>query len=370
MFAPSSFRLLTSVIAAALLTGCPGKPDSAPLGKPAAVPAVPVNTALAVRKDMPLDLRTFGNVEPIASVAIKAQVGGELIKVSFEEGQNVKKGELLFTIQPRLYDTQLAQAEANLARDRAQAANSRRELVRQQQLDARGSGVQEALDKARTQVETADAIVKADEALVLIAQTQVAYTTVESPIDGRTGAIRIREGNLVKAGDDLALTTVVQLAPIYVTFALPEQHLADIRRCMAARALPVIARDPKDGHTLGEGALAFIANSVDMATGTITLKAAFPNADQALWPGSFVDVVLRLDTERGALVVPSPAVTTGQRGSQIFVVKEDATVEARTATVLRTVGQESILGTGVEAGEKVITNGQSRLAPGAMVIEK
>lgn len=367
---PAPFRLLASLCAVIFLAGCPGNKDAPSQGKPPGMPPVPVNTAVVVRKDMPLDLRTFGNIEPIASVAIKAQVGGELIKVSFKEGDDVKKGELLFTIQPRLYETQLAQAEANLARDRAQAANARRELARQEQLDAKGSGVQEALDKARTQVETADAIVKADEALVLIAQTQVGYTTIESPLDGRTGAIRLREGNLVKVGDDLPLTTVVQLSPIYVTFALPEQHLADIRRGMEARTLPVIARDPKDGHTLGEGTLVFIANTVDAATGTITLKASFPNKDTTLWPGAFVDVVLRLDTQRDAIVVPSPAVTSGQRGTQIFVVKADSTVETRTVTVIRTVGQESILGGGVEAGEKLIINGQSRVVPGAKVIEK
>jgi multidrug efflux system membrane fusion protein len=363
-------RFLTSVWAVVLLVGCPGNKDATTQGKPPGMPPVPVNTALVVRKDMPLDLRTFGNIEPIASVAIKAQVGGELIKVSFKEGDDVKKGELLFTIQPRLFETQLAQAEANLARDRAQAANARRELARQEQLDAKGSGVQEALDKARTQVETADAVVKADEALVLIAQTQVGYTTIESPLDGRTGAIRLREGNLIKVGDDLPLTTVVQLSPIYVSFALPEQHLADIRRGMEARTLPVIARDPKDGHTLGEGALAFIANTVDAATGTVTLKASFPNVGTTLWPGAFVDVVLRLDTQRDAIVVPSPAVTSGQRGTQIFVVKADSTVETRNVTVVRTVGQESILSGSVEAGEKIIINGQSRVVPGAKVIEK
>ncbi len=367
---PTLHRLLASAFAVTLLAGCPGNTDTSAQGKPQGMPPVPVNTAIVVRKDMPLDLRTFGNIEPIASVAIKAQVGGELIKVSFKEGDDVKKGDLLFTIQPKLYETQLAQAEANLARDRAQAANARRELARQEQLDAKGGGVQESLDKARTQVETADSIVKADDALVLIAQTQVGYTTIKSPLDGRTGAIRLREGNLVKAGDDLPLTTVVQLAPIYVTFALPEQHLADIRRGMSARTLPSIARDPKDGHTLGEGALVFIANTVDPATGTVTLKASFPNMDTALWPGAFVDVVLRLDTQRDAIVVPSPAVTNGQRGTQIFVVTADSTVETRSVTVVRTVGQESILGSGVEAGEKVITNGQSRVVPGAKVIEK
>jgi multidrug efflux system membrane fusion protein len=369
-FLPVPFRIFASVVTVILFAGCPGNKDAGTKAKPQGMPPVPVNTALVVRKDMPLDLHTFGNVEPIASIAMKAQVGGELVKVSFKEGDDVKKGAPLFTIQPKLYETQLAQAEANLARDRAQAANSRRELARQVQLDAKGGGVQEALDKARTQVETADAIVKADEALVLMAQTQVSFTTLKAPLDGRTGAIRLREGSIVKAGDELPLTTVVQLSPIYVTFALPEQHLADIRRGMTARTLPVTAHDPKDGHTLGEGSLVFIANTVDAATGTIMLKASFPNKDVALWPGTFVDVMLRLDTQRDALVVPSPAVTNGQRGTQAFVVKADSTVEARIVTVLRTIGQESILGKGVEAGEKVITNGQSRLLPGSKVIEK
>ena len=211
---------------------------------------------------------------------------------------------------------------------------------------------------------------KADEALVLIAQTQVGYTTVESPIDGRAGVIRLREGNLIKAADDVPLTTVVQLAPIYVTFALPEQYLAEIRRGVKERTLTVLASDPKDAHKLGEGTVTFIANSVDAVTGTITLKATFPNADQALWPGSFVDVVLRLDTHRGVLVVPSPAVTRGQQGSQVFVVKSDQTVEPRIVTVIRTAGQESILAGGIEPGEKVITIGQSRLLPGSKVTEK
>ncbi len=334
------------------------------------MPPVPVQTSLAVQKDLPVDLRAIGNVEPIASIAIKAQVGGELIGVSFDEGQDVKKGDLLFTIQPRLYATQLAQAQANLARDRAQAANARRDMARQEELDRKGAGTKEELERSRAQAEATEATVKADEALVLIAETQLGYTTVESPIDGRTGAIRVRPGNLIKAGDEEPLTTVLQLAPIYTAFAVPEQHLADIRRAMAARKLAVTARDSRTGATLGEGTLTFIANSVDATTGNIMLKATFPNTEHALWPGAFVDVVLHLDTERGVTVVPTPAVSNGQRGAMLYVVKEDATAELRTIKTGRTVGQSTVVLEGVSVGEKIIVNGQSHLLPGAKVIEK
>lgn len=366
-------RLSRIVIAGALafvVAGCNGKDDSAGKDRSRGMPPVPVQTAVAVKKDIPVDLRAIGNVEPIASIAIKAQVGGELIGVSFEEGQDVRKGDLLFTIQPRLYATQLAQAQANLARDRAQAANAKREQARQEELDRKGAGVKEELDRARAAAEAAEATVKADEALVLIAETQVGYTTIESPIDGRTGAIRVRPGNLIKSGDDQPLTTVLQLAPIYVSFAVPEQHLADIRHAMGARKIAVTARDPRGGQTLADGTLTFIANTVDPATGTVTLKAHFPNADHALWPGAFVDVLLHLDVERGVTVVPSSAISSGQLGTILYVVKADATAELRTVKTGRSVAQETVVTDGVTAGEKVIVNGQSRLLPGGRVIEK
>jgi len=370
----NAFRILAITGAAVLLTACPGKKDAPGAGPPGGMPPVPVNIAAAVRKDMPLEVRTFGNVEPIASVAIKAQVGGELIDVSFKEGQDVKKKDLLFTIQPRLYATQLAQANANLDRDRALAENAKLNLKRHETLDAKGSGVKEELEKARTLVESTAATVRADEALVLIAETQHGYTTIEAPMDGRAGSIRLRPGNLIKAGDDLPLTTIVQLAPIYVTFALPEEHLTTIRKSMEpgskADKLTVTVRDPNDGRSLGEGTVTFIANTVDAATGTITLKATFGNADHALWPGAFVDVSLRLSTDRDAIVVPSSAVTLSQRGPQIFVVKDDGTAEVRPVTVIRAAGQESIIQKGVAPGDKVITNGQSRLFPGSKVIAK
>jgi multidrug efflux system membrane fusion protein len=336
------------------------------------MPPVPVNIAAAMKKDIPLEVRTFGNVEAIASVAIKAQVGGELIGVSFEEGQDVKKGDLLFTIQPKLFATQLAQANANLERDRAQAASAQLNLKRQEDLDKKKSGVKEELERARALAASSAATVTADEALSLIAETQLGYTTIEAPMDGRTGSIRLRPGNLIKAGDDLPLTTLVQISPIYVNFALPEKHLAAIRKGLEGGAdapkLTVIARDSEDGHTLGEGGVTFISNTVDTSTGTIMLKATFPNADRALWPGAFLDVVLRLSMTPGATVIPSSAVTISQRGSQVFVVKDDNTVEARPVTVTRTAGQESIIEKGVTPGEKVVTNGQSRLFPGAKVV--
>ena len=366
-------RLLLIPCAALLLTGCPGenKPAAAS-GKSGGVPPVPVNVVVAVKKDVPMDVRTFGNVEPIASVAIKAQVGGDLIGVHFKEGDEVEAKQLLFTIQPRLYETQRAQALANLERDRALAANAILALKRQEALDAKGSGIKEELERARTLVESTAATVRADEALLLIAETQVGYTTIEAPMAGRTGSIRLREGNLIRVGDELPLTTLVQMAPIYVAFALPEQHLDAIRLGMAApeNKLTVIARDSKDGHTLGEGRVTFIANTVDTATGTITLKATFDNKDRALWPGAFVDVSLRLSTDAGVVVVPSSAVTVSQRGPQVFVVMEDSTAETRSVTVLRTAGQESILKEGLAAGETVISNGQSRVLPGAKVIPK
>ncbi len=362
-------RILAAGAAAILLAACPGKQDDAK-AKPAGPPPVAAQTALAVRKDIPVDLRAIGNVEPIASVAIKAQVAGELIDVSFTEGQDVKKGQLLFTIQPKLYATQLAQAKANLARDSATAVGAVREKERQEELDAKGAGIKGDLDKARAQAAAAEATVKADEALVLIADTQLGYTTIESPIDGRTGAIKVRPGNLIKAAADDALTTVVQLAPIYVAFSVPEQYLASIRKGMAERKIEVTAHDPRNGKKLGDGKLTFIENTVDATTGTILLKATFDNDDRALWPGTFVDVVLHLDTDKGVVVVPAAAVTIGQRGTQIYVVKPDNSADLRTVKTGRTVNQETVILEGVDEKEKVVTLGQAQMLPGSKVVEK
>ena len=368
-FSNSLRNAFSAVIALAIVAGCSKKPGvGAPPGKGGG--PVPVNVGEAVKKDMPVDLRAIGNVESMATVEVKAQVGGELIEVNFKEGQEVKRGDLLFTIQPMLYATQLAQAEANLARDRAQAENAKRDMERTAQLGTKGAISKEQLDQMRSTAEAAAATVKADEALVKIAGVRLGYTTIESPIDGRTGALAVQAGNLIKDNADNAMTTIKQMAPIYVTFAVPEQHLADIRRGLAERKLPVAALDPKTGKPLGTGEVTFIANAVDMTTDTITLKATFANDDRALWPGAFVDAVIRLGTESGVTVAPASAITIGQKGPQVFVVKEDGSAELRAVTVGRTVGQESIIEKGVEPGEKVVTNGQLRLVPGTKVIAK
>ncbi len=352
-----------------LAAGCHKAPDAGGAPGKRGGP-VPVNIGEAVKKDMPVELRAIGNVESVATVEVKAQVGGELIEVNFKEGQDVKKGDLLFTIQPKLYATQLAQAEANLARDRAAAENAQRDAERNAELSTKGAISKEVLDQMRSTATAAAAAVKADEALVEIARVRLGYTTIEAPINGRTGALAVHAGNLIKDNADTAMTTIRQLAPIYVTFAVPEQHLADIRRGLAERRLPVHAIAPKDDRPLADGEVTFVDNTVDPSTGTVTLKATFQNDDRALWPGAFVDVLVRLDTEPGATVVPASAVTIGQAGPQVFVVKEDGSADLRTVAVGRTVGQESIIKRGVEPGEKVVTNGQLRLVPGAKVLAK
>jgi membrane fusion protein, multidrug efflux system len=365
MFPIAPRVLLTAGVACLLATGCSRK---GPVANPRGTGGpVPVEIGEAMRKDVPVELRAIGNVESMATVEVKAQVGGELIEVNFREGQDVKKGDLLFTIQPRLYQVQLVQAQANLARDRAAAEGARRDADRNSELGNKGAISKEQLDQMRTALEAADAAVKADEAMVEIATVRLGYTTIESPIDGRTGALNVQVGNLIKDNADNPMTTIKQLAPIYVTFAMPEQHLADIRHGLDARKLAVSALDPGSANSLGEGVLTFIANSVDTTTGTITLKATFPNEDRALWPGAFVDVLLHLDTERGATVVPASAVTVGQRGEQVFVVKDDGSVDLRPVAIGRTVEGETVIKTGVQPGEKVVTNGQLRLVPGAKV---
>ncbi len=365
---PVPHTLVRFFSAIALLAGvqaCSKKETAAPprgAGGP-----VPVEVAKVEKKDLPLDLRAIGNVEPIATVAIKAQVGGELLAVNFQEGQDVKKGDLLFTIQPKLYATQLAQVEANLARDRAQAANAEREAARSVDLSAKGAVSKEELEQTRSNSDAFAATVRADEASLEIARVQLGYATVKSPIDGRTGALNVQAGNLIKAGADDAMVTINQLAPIYVAFSVPENHLAAIRKGMTKGKMGVAALNPKSHDALAEGELTFISNAVDSTTGTILLKATFSNDDRALWPGAFVDVVLHLSADEGVTVVPTSSITIGQQGPQVFVVKPDGTAELRAIKTGRTVAREVIVNEGLQPDETVVVNGQSRLTPGAKV---
>jgi multidrug efflux system membrane fusion protein len=327
---------------------------------------VPVVAENADRKNVPLQVKAIGNVEAYNTVTIKSQVNGEISEVYFREGQDVKKGKMLFRIDPRPFESVLRQAESTLARDRAQARNAEEESKRYATLAGKGFVSVQEYDRARTNADALDAVVKADEAAVENARLQLEYTAIMSPIDGRTGAIAIQKGNVVKA-NDLPLVTINQITPVYVTFSVPEQDLANIKRFQASGDLHVEARVSDNGSRTVAGKLTFIDNKVNTQTGTILLKATFPNRDHALWPGQFVDVLLTLTTERNRTVVPTPAVQTGQEGQFVYVVKDDKSVEMRPVTVARTVDRWAVIEKGVQPGEMVVTDGQLRLVPGARV---
>lgn len=375
--------LLWGLLAAlSFLTAC--SPDAS--GKPVVQdpgrrPAVPVTVTTVGQKTVPLQLHAIGYVQTYATVAIKAQVGGELQRVHFKEGQEVQKGDRLFTIDPRPFEAELKQAEANLAKDQAQLANARQEVRRYAELVKKEYVARQQYDQVRTTATALAAVVHADQAAVDNAKLQLSYCFIRSPIDGRTGNLLVHQGNIVKANDttplgpgpsgsatvSVPLVTINQLSPIYVAFAVPEQHLPEIRKYMAAGKLQVEAVIPHDEEHPVRGELTFIDNAVDPTTGTIQLKATFPNHDKALWPEQFVNVVLTLAVQANAVVVPSQAVQTGQTGPYVFIVQPDLTVEARPLVVDRDVGADTVVKEGLQPGEQVVTDGQLRLSPGAKV---
>jgi multidrug efflux system membrane fusion protein len=327
--------------------------------------SVPVAVGQVTQKDMPVQLTAVGTVEAQSTVTIKPQVGGVITQVTFREGQFVKKGDLLFTIDARPYQADLAQAEANLAKDIAQAKTARELAARYDNLVKKDYVTKEQYDQVRTSAEALEASVEADRAAVDNAKLQLNYCTIRSPITGRTGQILVHAGNVVKA-NETDVVQIHQVDPIYVRFAVPEEHLANINRYQASGKLKVDATD-KSGVDKASGHLAFIDNQVDVNTGTITLKAEFNNEKGILWPGEFVDVTLTLTTRPDVIVVPSAAVESGQQGMFVFVVKRDMTAELRTVEVGDTVDNETIIEKGLEPGETIVTDGQLRLLPGAKV---
>jgi multidrug efflux system membrane fusion protein len=331
------------------------------------MPESPVTAADAVMKDVPLQLAAFGRVEAIQSVSVKALVGGEVTRVDFKEGQDVKKGGRLFTIDPRPFEIALKQAEAMLEKDRALLENAESDVARYGGLVKKDYVTNEQYDALVANRDVLAATVKADEANVGSARLQLAYTVVSSPIDGRTGSLLIDAGNIIKANDVNSAVVIYQMSPIYVTFSVPEQNLPLIRKYMAEAPLRTEVVPPAGPQPPVSGVLTFIDNAIDQSTGTITLKATFENKDEALWPGEFLNVRLQLTTEKGVTVVPSQAVQTGQNGQYVYVVKPDLTVELRTVTVDRTFGQDSVISGGLKPGERVVTDGQLRLSPGAKV---
>jgi len=383
---------------------------------------IPVVVATAVQKNVPVQIRAIGTVQAYSTVSVKSMVGGEIVKVFFSEGQFVKKGDRLFTIDPRPFEAAVKQAEAilikdlaqvkqaednlakdqallnqaraNLGRDLAEAKNAEldaqrykelfeKKVVAEQQydqfrtnaeaLDAAARADRAAIDSAQAAVrasadavENAKALVQADRAALENANIGLGYCFISAPIDGRTGNLLVQAGNIVKANDTPYLVVINQINPIYVSFSVPEENLPEIKKYTALGKLAVEAIIPNDDKTPELGVLSFVDNAVDPATGTIQLKGTFSNKNRRLWPGQFVNAVLTLKTEPNAIVIPTRAVQTGQQGEQVFVVRSDSTVETRPVAVLRSLGQESVV-EGLKPGETVVTDGQLQLVPGARV---
>ena len=335
-------------------------------------PAIPVIVATVSEQTLPLKIQAIGNVEVQTTVSIKSRLDGQIVKVGFADGQDVAKGQMLFEIDARPLQAQLEQARASLARDKAQLDRARQQEERYKDLLQKGFVSQDAYAQFRTNVDTAAATVNASESAVDNMRVQTEYAVIRSPIQGRAGKILIQQGNLVKANDTPSLVIINQLAPIYVSFAVPEQYLGLIRKYMAGGKLVVEALPPNPGEgvagsmTGARGTLAFVDNTVDTTTGTVRLRAVFDNKDKSLWPGQFVTASVTLNETQSAIVVPSQAVQTGPKGQYVYVVK-DGVALMREITVERADGPHTVVSRGLVGGEQVVASGQSRLVPGMKV---
>ena len=326
---------------------------------------------VATVAEAPIQITAIGTVQAIAVVMIKSRIDGEIARVNFEEGQEVNEGDLMFTLDDRAAKAALQQAEATLERDKAQLERYRLEVTRQSGLATRGVATAQKLEDTMTNEAVYEATVRASEAAVETARVNLAYTVIKAPITGRTGSVALKRGNVVKAVDTtpvvMPLVTITQLRPIYVTFTVPERYLADLRAAQAAGRLPVNVAIPDQPRSPITGALTFFDNQVDAATGTITLKATFANDDTRLWPGQFVNVTLTLGVEPNAVVAPNAAIQIGQNGPYVFVIKENSTVELRLVRTSRVVGNQTVIAEGLAAGERLVVDGQLRLANGSRV---
>jgi multidrug efflux system membrane fusion protein len=354
-------NLMAVVIGILMLISCSGNAEGERV-----TPAAPVTVSAAIMKDMPVVLSAIGTVEPYNTVDVRARVPGEITRIDFKEGQDVSQQDLLFTIDPRPYQAALEGALADLARDKARLKSAREDVRRYAELIAKDYVTSQAYDQMKANADALKATVAADEAAVKSARVNLDYCTVRAPITGRTGNLLVKLGNVIKANEQ-PVVTINQIMPIYVSFAVPEEYLADIQHYAGEGTLGVEAafRNQQEHHFKGE--LAFINNRVDGSTGTILLKATFPNPDKALWPGQFVNVSLKLATSLSAVVVPSQAIQRGQQGEYVFVVKPDMTVESRGIQPGQELDGETVIRKGLDAGEQVVTDGQLRLFPGAKV---
>jgi multidrug efflux system membrane fusion protein len=361
------FELFVGLAIGAAAAACSGTAAVQPQQQNASAAAVPITATSAVRKTMPLEADVIGNVEAYATVAVRAQITGELTGVHFKQGEDVAAGQELFSLDRRPYEAALQQATANLERDSAQAANAKAIMQRYEQLMERGVVSREQRDTARASVAALEATLSAHRATIENAKVQLQYATIRAPIAGRTGVLMVNAGNLVRANDQAPLVTINQVSPIYVSFAFPERLLPDLRRYMTRGSLRVEARPAAGDGAPAVGQITFVDNAVDLTTGTIKVKGTFANEDRSLWPGQSVNVVVRLATESEAIVVPTVAVQTGPEGNYVFLVKADQTVEMRPVTVARQAGPETVIKDGLVAGDTVVTDGHLRLVPGSRI---
>lgn len=329
---------------------------------------VPVEAATVVAQTVPFELAAIGSVEPIASVQLKSKVQGEILSVGFADGSMIKTGDVLFRIDPRPFEAALKRAEANLSTARTEASNATEQASRYTTLINRGAASREQFAQYLTTAEAQKAGVDARQADLDEAQLSLDWSQVQAPISGRVGAALLKQGNIVQANTDV-LAVINQIKPIYVSFALPESSLSEVRQRMTGHEIAVTARNAASGELLGTGTLTFLDNSVDRASAMINAKATFPNEDEALWPGQFVDVTLRLGEEANALVVPSTAIIEGQQGAHVFVI-ENGAAHLRGVTVSRNTGNLAVVSEGLQAGDIVVSAGQLRIADGAKVTVK
>ena len=344
----------------AILVSC-NKP-----GGQSAPPAVPVSVARVEIKNVPLEIQDIGTVEAYNIVSVNSRIGGELIKVYFEEGQDVKEGEPLFQIDPAPYRAALEGARANLERDSVRAWNAGETVKRYAELIGKEYITQQQYDDMLAESEALKATVRSDRAAVDNARLNFDYCFIRAPLAGRTGRLLVHQGNIIKA-NDIPLLVIHQIQPVYVRFTVPDQYLNQLLEYSRGGKLEVRAASTEDGQEINTGELSFVDNSVDQSTGTITLKALFPNANRLLWPGEFVNVSLVLKTIQGAVVLPSRAVQSGQNGDFVYIVGPDNTVESRPVTVSYSFKEQTVVEKGLDGGETVVTDGQLRLYPGAKI---
>lgn len=386
---PLVAALLVPLLVAA---GCGRRTAAAKGDAPKRAPAASVRVAKVERRDVPFDVRAVGNAEAFSTVSIKSRVAGQLMAVRVREGEEVKAGATLFEIDPQPFQEKLRAAEAALARNRAQeqqslaeieraraqAANARAQWDRYQKLLQEGIAAPQQAEEVRSaslaanaqvnvqlaSLESVRAAIRADESQIAQAKLELSYTTITAPVHGTAGFLQTKAGNLIRENDAAALLTLSQHSPMYVSFAVPEQHLREIRSYSSGGRGLVVEVIDEQGNVQATGRLAVMDNSVDSTTGTIKLKALFPNQDRRLWPGQFVQVRMKLRVDSGALTVPGNAVQTGPEGPYVWVMRADSTAELRKVTAVRTYGGLALLGKEMQEGETVVISGQLRVAPG------